>query len=159
PEVPSVRIAPTRQRVTPVDRQAPSIATRIQATPASEPVVAQPTPLPQVPTAAATPVLNLPVADVPVAQAPQVQAPAVQLEQPSIAVASPAQTASAASVARPQASKARTADTWAPANDQFQPVPKQSGAQQPGVRQPSASKGRVQVPPQGNSNVMSRNSD
>src|SRR5690625_3815996 len=160
PDVPSVRLAPTRQRVTPVTRQAPSIATHIQATPASEPVVAQPAPLPQVPTAAATPDLNLPVADVPVAQAPQVQAPAVQLEQPSIAVASSAtETASAASAAKPPASNARTADTWAPANDRFQSVPKQSGTQQSGVRHPSGSEGQVQVPPQGNSDVMSRNSD
>lgn len=162
PEVPSMRIAPTRQRVTPVTRQAPSIATQIQTTPVSEPVVAQPTPLPQVPTATATPDLNLPIADVPVAQAPQVQAPAVQLEQPSIAVASPTQTASAASAPKPQASSARAADTWAPANDQFQSVPnvsKRTGAQRTGVGHPSESQGQVQVPPQGNSDVMSRNSD
>lgn len=158
PEVPSVQLAPTAQQVTPVVRKAPSIAAQIQTPRVSESAVARPAPLPQVPTAATMPDLNLPTADVPEPQAPQVQVPAVQIRPPSIAVTRSAQTASAASAA-PSASSTSTTDTWAPANDRFQSVPNKTGGQHAGVRQSSAEQGRVQQPPQGNSDVMTRGSD
>lgn len=162
PDLPEVQLATAVQQIKPETRKAPSIAPQI-ATPQVNPsVVAQPLPLPQVPMATSMPDLNLPTADVPAPQAPQVQTPTVQIaqiERPSSAVSSATRTASATSAAKPQLSNVRGADTWLPANDQFQSVPEQAGGQQAGVQPSAGSTGQVQVVPHGNSDVMARSSD